>query len=54
MKHSQALFAAFILVLTVGLSWGGWLDSYTQLVIMFVGVNIIMSSSLNLINGYMG
>ena len=29
-------------------------DSYTQLVIMFIGVNIIMSSSLNLINGYMG
>jgi branched-chain amino acid transport system permease protein len=54
MKHSQVLFTAFIFVLTVGLSWGGWLDSYTQLVIMFVGVNIIMSSSLNLINGYMG
>ena len=31
-----------------------WLDSYTQLVIMFMGVNIIMSASLNLINGYMG
>ena len=54
MKHSQTLLAAFVFVLTVGLSWLGWIDSYTQLVIMFVGVNIIMSSSLNLINGYMG
>ena len=54
MKHSQALLALLVFVLTVGLSWIGWLDSYTQLVIMFIGVNIIMSTSLNLINGYMG
>ncbi len=38
----------------VGFSWTGTLSTYTQLVIMFMGVNIIMSSSLNLINGYMG
>ena len=38
----------------IGSSWAGWLDSYTQLVIMFMGINIILSASLNLINGYMG
>ncbi len=53
-QHSQPLFGGFIFLSIIGLSWAGWLDSYTQLVIMFVGVNIIMSTSLNLINGYMG
>ncbi|MBF0203950.1 MAG: branched-chain amino acid ABC transporter permease [Desulfamplus sp.] len=30
------------------------LDLYIQTVIMFIGVNIILSSSFNIINGYMG
>lgn len=32
----------------------GWLDSYLQLVLMYIGVNIILTLSLNLVNGYMG
>ena len=43
-----------VFVLIVGLSWTGSLSAYAQLVIMFIGVNIIMSASLNLVNGYMG
>lgn len=31
-----------------------WINAYIQIVIMFVGINVILSSSLNLINGYMG
>ncbi len=53
-RHSLALLACFFFVLIVGLSWTGSLSSYAQLVIMFMGVNIIMSASLNLVNGYMG
>ena len=53
-RHPPAFFATLIFLLTVGLSWMGWLDSYTQLILMFMGVNIILSTSLNLINGYMG
>lgn len=30
------------------------LSGYTQLIVMFMGVNIILTASLNLINGYMG
>ena len=30
------------------------LDPYVQLVAMYVGINIILTVSLNLINGYMG
>ncbi len=32
----------------------GLLDQYVQLILMYVGINIILSVSLNLINGYMG
>jgi branched-chain amino acid transport system permease protein len=32
----------------------GLFNAYVQLVIMYVGINIILSTSLNLINGYMG
>jgi len=53
-KYSLTLLAGLVFVLIVGLSWTGTLSTYIQLVIMFIGVNIIMSSSLNLINGYMG
>jgi branched-chain amino acid transport system permease protein len=55
MKQYSLTFLAFLFfVLAVGLSWAGLLTSYTQLILMFVGVNIMMSSSLNLVNGYMG
>lgn len=53
-RHRPAFFITLIFLLTVGLSWLGWLDSYSQLILMFMGVNIILSTSLNLINGYMG
>lgn len=53
-RHRPVFFITLIFLLTVGLSWLGWLDSYTQLILMFMGVNIILSTSLNLINGYMG
>ena len=32
----------------------GLVDQYVQLIIMYVGINIILTVSLNLINGYMG
>ena len=53
-KYSLTLLAFLFFVLAVGMSWAGTLSSYIQLVLMFVGVNVIMSSSLNLVNGYMG
>jgi branched-chain amino acid transport system permease protein len=46
--------AGLVFVLIVGLSWADSLSAYAQLVVMFIGVNIIMSASLNLVNGYMG
>src|SRR5512137_2282002 len=53
-KYSLTLLTVLSFVLVVGLSWAGTLSTYTQLVLMFIGVNIMMSSSLNLVNGYMG
>lgn len=31
-----------------------WLNDYVELIIMYVGINIILTVSLNLVNGYMG
>ena len=53
-RFPPILWALFLFLLLIGSSWAGWLDSYTQLVILFIGINIILSASLNLINGYMG
>jgi branched-chain amino acid transport system permease protein len=31
-----------------------WLDPYLQLVLVYLGINVILAASLNLVNGYMG
>jgi branched-chain amino acid transport system permease protein len=49
-----SLWTLALFLILIGASWSEGLDSYTQLVIMFMGINVIMSASLNLINGYMG
>jgi branched-chain amino acid transport system permease protein len=47
-----ALLAAFLLCLAA--SRFGLLNNYLQLILMYVGINIILTVSLNLVNGYMG
>jgi branched-chain amino acid transport system permease protein len=47
------LYLAFSLVILAVCHYQA-LTAYAQLVLMFIGINIILSSSLNLINGYMG
>ncbi len=53
-KNLLTVLGCFTFFVFVGLSWSGAVSAYVQLVIMFMGINIMMSSSLNLINGYMG
>ena len=53
-QYTLAVATLAFLVLTTGATTFGLLDPYYQLVLMFIGVNIILSASLNLINGYMG
>jgi len=42
------------LILSFSVSHFELLDPYVQLILMYVGINIILTASLNLINGYMG
>ena len=35
-------------------SWLGWFSNYIQFIIALIGINITLTVSLNLINGYMG
>lgn len=44
----------FFCVLVVVACKAQWINGYVQLVIMFIGINVILSASLNLVNGYMG
>jgi branched-chain amino acid transport system permease protein len=41
-------------VAVVAMAQLGTLDNYTLTVLMFMGINIIFATSLNLVNGYMG
>ncbi|GBC60698.1 branched-chain amino acid ABC transporter permea se [Desulfonema ishimotonii] len=43
-----------LLLSLVSLSYYEMIDLYIQSVIMFIGINIILSASLNIVNGYMG
>jgi len=59
MKNRQKAFLVpgitiAVMVLAVVLSKSGVLNNYMQTIIMTVCINIIMSSSLNIVNGYMG
>lgn len=47
-----ALGAGFIL--SFAIPQFNLVDPYVQLILMYVGINIILTTSLNLINGYMG
>jgi len=43
-----------LFLLILGLTMGGVINKYIQSVLMFIGINIIFSTSLNIVNGYMG
>ncbi|MBF0378130.1 MAG: branched-chain amino acid ABC transporter permease [Desulfamplus sp.] len=53
-KFSIPLLLAAIAIGTVVAAHFELIDLYIQTIIMFIGVNIILSSSFNIINGYMG
>jgi branched-chain amino acid transport system permease protein len=46
------LFAGFLLSFAIPAY--GLLDLYVQLIIIYIGINIILALSLNIVNGYMG
>ena len=56
MKHKIMILG--LILAGGGLAWAiphyGWLNPYLQLVLMYLGINIILAASLNLVNGFMG
>jgi len=50
---APALLAAG-LALSFALPALGWVDKYQQMILMYVGINVMLATSLNLVNGYMG
>ena len=53
-RFTSAGLYALLCILITGAAQGNFINAYVQLVIMFIGINIILSTSLNLVNGYMG
>ena len=53
-KFYLPLAVLLLFVVIIGGSWLRILNEYWQLVLLFMGINIILTVSLNLINGYMG
>ncbi len=56
-KKYVNLWPAFIgggALIILGLVLSGAINQYIQTVLMFIGINIILSASLNIVNGYMG
>lgn len=53
-KYSSFLLYTLLSVLVVMATNGNWVNAYIQIIVMLMGINIILSSSLNLVNGYMG
>mgnify|MGYP000167911872 CR=1 FL=1 len=53
-KFTVPLLIGLLFVIIIGGSWAGILGDYIQLVLLYIGLNIILTVSLNLVNGYMG
>jgi branched-chain amino acid transport system permease protein len=53
-KYYLPLAVLLLFVVAIGGSWLRIFNDYWQLVLLFMGINIILTVSLNLINGYMG
>ena len=53
-KYTLNILALVVCLLLVFAAQMDMLDQYALTIIMFIGINIIFASSLNLVNGYMG
>jgi len=53
-RHRLAFILLAILPLTIILPQVGIINPYVNLVLKYIGINIILTVSLNLVNGYMG
>ena len=53
-RYGLTLLAVILFLLTVVPAWLGLYSGYVQFLLTVIGINIILTVSLNLINGYMG
>lgn len=53
-KFYLPLIVLLLFVVIIGGSWLRIFNDYWQLVLLYMGINVVMTVSLNLINGYMG
>src|SRR5271170_6228975 len=52
-RHKVTLLAALVAIFVVS-RFSGHIDPYYYQIVLFIGINIILAVSLNLVNGYTG
>lgn len=53
-RYGLHILAVVVFLVTVIPSWLGVYNGYIQFLLMLIGINVMLTASLNLINGYMG
>lgn len=53
-RYTSVSLYILLCLLVVVATQANWINAYIQIIVLYIGINIILSSSLNLINGYMG
>jgi branched-chain amino acid transport system permease protein len=53
-KYYLPLSLIGLFIVLTGASWLGLFNDYVQTVLIYMGINVILTVSLNLVNGYMG
>lgn len=53
-RFTSLILYALLSLVIITAAQGRWVNPYILQIAMFVGINIILSTSLNLVNGYMG
>lgn len=53
-RFGMPMLIGITFLLCIVPAWLGWFSNYIQFIITLIGINIILTVSLNLINGYMG
>ena len=53
-RYGLTILAVVVFLLTIVPSWLGLYSGYVQFLLTVIGINVILTASLNLINGYMG
>jgi branched-chain amino acid transport system permease protein len=54
LRRNASLAAILVALWAIGIALGHWLNAYYLQIVVYIGINVILAVSLNLINGFTG